>query len=132
MVSGTIRYENGTFYSGHQRAFTLNVGLRPRAGLVVNLNNDWTRVELPEGNFSTAVLRLTSDKQFGPWTSLANTVQYDSVTRIVGWQSRFRWILRPGNNVYLVYIHNWVDDLTRGRYTLDRSAAAKVIYTHSF
>ena len=30
VVSGTIRYENGTFYSGHRRDFTLNLGLRPR------------------------------------------------------------------------------------------------------
>ena len=98
----------------------------------MNLNNEWSRVELPEGNFSTSVLRLTADNQFGPWISIANNLQYDSVTRILGWQSRFRWIVRPGNNIYFVYIHNWIDDLTRGRYTLDRSAATKVIYTHSF
>ena len=132
MVSGTVRYENGTFYSGRSREFVLNVGLRPRAGVLLNVNNEWTRVELPEGNFSTSVLRLTADNQFGPWVSIANNLQYDSVTRILGWQSRFRWIVRPGNNIYFVYIHNWIDDLTRGRFTLDRSAATKVIYTHSF
>jgi hypothetical protein len=132
MVSGTVRYENGTFFSGHRRDFTLNMGLRPRAGVLVSVNNEWSRVELPEGNFSTSVLRLNAENQFGPWISVANNVQYDSVTRILGWQSRFRWIVRPGNNIYFVYIHNWIDDLTRGRYTLDRSAATKVIYTHRF
>ena len=132
VVSVTTRYQNGTFYSGHRRDFVLNIGLRPRAGVRVNLNNEWSRVELPEGNFSTSVLRLVADNQFGPWISVANNVQYDSVTRILGWQSRFRWIVRPGNNIYFVYIHNWIDELVRGRSTLDRSAAAKIIYTHSF
>ena len=132
VVSVTTRYQNGTFYSGHRRDFVINIGLRPRAGVRVNLNNEWSRVELPEGNFSTSVLRLVADNQFGPWISVANNVQYDSVTRILGWQSRFRWIVRPGNNIYFVYIHNWIDELARGRSTLDRSAAAKIIYTHSF
>jgi Domain of unknown function (DUF5916) len=132
VLSTSVRYENGSFYSGNSREFALNIGLRPRAGVLVNLNNEWTRVELPEGNFSTKVLRLTADNQFGPWVSIANNVQYDSVTRILGWQSRFRWIVRPGNNVYFVYLHNWIDDTIRGRYTLDRSAAAKVMYTHRF
>ena len=132
VASGTMRYANGTFYSGHRRDFILGLGLRPRAGVLLNINNEWSRVELPEGDFSTSVLRLTADNQFGPWISVANNLQYDSVTRILGWQSRFRWIVRPGNTVYFVYIHNWIDDLVRGRSTLDRSAAAKVVYTHSF
>jgi hypothetical protein len=132
VLSTSVRYENGTFYSGNSREFALNIGLRPRAGVLVNVNNEWTRVELPEGNFSTKVLRLTADNQFGPWVSIANNVQYDSVTRVLAWQSRFRWIVRPGNNVYFVYLHNWIDDTMRGRFTLDRSAAAKVMYTHRF
>ena len=37
----TTRYQNGTFYSGHRRDFVINIGLRPRAGVRVNLNNEW-------------------------------------------------------------------------------------------
>jgi hypothetical protein len=53
----------------------------------------------------------------------------------VGWQSRFRWILTPGNDLYLVYQHNWQEDPldpSNGFQTLDRSAATKFIYTHRF
>jgi hypothetical protein len=70
-----------------------------------------------------------------PWIQLANTIQYDSVSSTVGWQSRFRWILTPGNDLYVVYLHNWQDDLIdplNGFQTLDRSAATKFIYTHRF
>ena len=43
------------------------------------------------------------------------------------------WILRPGNDFYVVYTHNWMDDLTQNRtYTLDRRAATKVSYTKRF
>ena len=32
----------------------------------------------------------------------------------MGWQSRFRWIMRPGNDLYVVYTHNWLDDPVAG------------------
>ena len=132
LLSVFTRYENGSFYSGNRRDFTLNFGIRPRPGVLVNLSNEWNRVELPEGKFSISLLRLNANTQFGPWLSLVNNVQYDSVSRILGWQSRLRWILRPGNDVYFVYAQNWLDDPVIGRITLDRSAASKLVYTHRF
>lgn len=132
VVSVGTRYENGTFYSGHRRDFEVNLGLRPRVGVLINLNNEWTRIELAEGKFSTSLLRLSVNTQFNPWISVASNMQYDSVSRVLGWQSRFRWILRPGNDLYFVYTHNWLNDLYGHRSTLDRSAATKVVYTHSF
>jgi hypothetical protein len=132
VVSVNTLYERGAFYSGNRRDFTVNLGLRPRPGVNVNLNNEWNRIELPEGKFSTKVLRLNANTQFSPWISLVNNVQFDSVTRVLGWQLRFRWILRPGNDIHFVYLQNWLDDPVRGRYTLDRSVATKLVYTHRF
>jgi hypothetical protein len=125
-------YENGTFYSGHRRDFVLNLGIRPMPGVLLNINNEWNRVELPEGNFSTSVLRFNANTQFSPWISLVNNLQYDSVSRILGLQSRFRWILSPGNDLHFVYAQNWLDDAFTGRRTLDRTAATKLVYTHRF
>ena len=39
--------------------------------------------------------------------SWSNLVQYDSASRILGAQSRFRWILRPGNDLFLVVNRGW-------------------------
>jgi hypothetical protein len=55
------------------------------------------------------------------------------MSRVLGWQSRYRWILKPGNDLYVVYTHNWVEDPVRDRFgTLDRRAASKVLYTQRF
>jgi Domain of unknown function (DUF5916) len=132
VISINTTYENGTFYSGHRRSFIADLGLRPKVGVLINLNNEWNRVELPEGKFSTSLLRLTGNTQFNPWISIVNNLQYDSVSRVLGWQFRFRWIVRPGNDIYFVYTHNWLSDLAGHRSTLDRSAASKVVYTHRF
>ena len=125
-------FDGGTFYTGHGRKITANVGIRPRTGVLINLNNEWDRIELAEGKFSTSVLRLNANTQFSPWISVANNIQYDSVSRILGWQFRYRWILRPGNDIYFVYSHNWLDSPIGPRTTLDRKAATKILYTHRF
>jgi hypothetical protein len=64
--------------------------------------------------------------------SLGNNLQYDTVSGILGWQSRFRWILRPGNDIYFVYTHNWQELEPGPLRTLDRRAASKVVYTLRF
>jgi hypothetical protein len=88
-------------------------------------------VELAEGNFSTRVLRAIINTQFSPFISLANNIQYDSVSRVAGWQSRFRWIMTPGSDMYVVWLNNWLDAGDHFN-TLDRSAAVKLTYTYRF
>jgi hypothetical protein len=124
--------EFGNFLSGTRLDYSLNLTLRARTGVIVYTEAEWNRIDLPEGKFQTRVLRLTPEWQFSPWISLVNSLQYDNISRVLGWQSRFRWILQPGNNLYFVYNHNWRDDPVHGMETLERRAAAKMIYTHRF
>ncbi len=129
------RVEWGGFLSGTRRELAFDIGIRPRPGVTINLTNEWNRVALTEGTFSTRLHRAIIDTQFSPFMYLVNNVQYDSVSRGLGWQSRFRWIVQPGNDVFLIYTHNWIDDRLdpnqRFR-TLDRRGAAKVVYTKRF
>lgn len=126
-------YEWGGFYSGTRREVTMNIGVRPRRGVRVQLEGEWNDVDLDEGSFNTRIYRVISDTQFNPWMFVVSNVQFDTVSKILGWQARFRWTLRPGNDVFVVYTHNWLDDERVGRFrTLDRRGAAKVVYTHRF
>jgi hypothetical protein len=134
IVSVQPRIEWGSFLSGHRREMALGMGVRPRPGVTLNLNYEFNDVDLPEGRFQTKLYRVVADTQFSPFMYLVNNVQYDSVSRVVGWQSRFRWILQPGNDIFFVYTHNWIDPLDpSARFaTLDRRAAAKAVYTKRF
>jgi len=58
------------------------------------------------GDPATRLYRLIAETQLSPFVSFVNNVQFDSQTSVLGWQSRFRWTVRPGNDLYLVYIHN--------------------------
>jgi hypothetical protein len=126
-------YGWGDFYSGTRAQTVANLSIRLRPGYIVYFNNEWNRVELPEGDFTTRLLRLVGEAQFSPWVTLVNNIQYDTQSAVLGWQSRFRWIMRPGNDLYVVYTHNWLDDPVLDRFaTLDKNIASKVLYTHRF
>jgi hypothetical protein len=125
----------GDFFSGRRREFTIQVSARPRRGVSVSAETELNRLDLAEGRFTTAVYRLAANTQFSPWTSLVNNLQYDTVSRLLGWQMRFRWIRRPGSDLYFVYTHNWNETFTldqRRFSTLDNRLATKVVHTIRF
>jgi hypothetical protein len=62
------------------------------------------------------VLESKLDLNCSPNASWANIVQYDNQSRLLGIQSRFRWILRPGSDVFLVLNRGWTQN-TDGRYS---------------
>ena len=131
MISGTGSVALGTFYSGNRRDLSATLNLRPRRGFLATLIGTFNRVELAEGKFSTKILRAVVNTQFNPFISVSNNIQFDSVSRLLGWQTRFRWIVKPGNDLYFVWLQNWIDSGTQLT-TTDRSAATKVVYTYRF
>lgn len=140
-LSGTV--ELGGFFSGTRRKYAGELTLRVRPGVIIYSQAEWNKIDLAEGHFQTRIYRLTPELQFSPWSSWVNNLQYDNESRVLGWQSRFRWILTPGTDFYLVYTHNWRDfgflptarpfgELRHDFMTQDRRAATKFIYTHRF
>lgn len=132
LLATRANVELGSFFSGTREEYSLDLTLRARPGLIVYSEVEWNRIALPEGKFQTRVYRLTPEIQFSPWISLVNSFQYDSESRVLGWQGRFRWILKPGNDFYFVYTHNWSNDPLDGLKTQDLRASTKFIYTHRF
>ena len=131
-VSVGAEMTRGTFFSGTNDEYQIDVRVRPRPGLSLAFEGQRNVLRLAEGDFATTVVRATANTQFSPWLSLQNNLQYDDVSRSLGWQMRFRWIQRPGNDVFFVYTQNWQEfERPEGRsfQTLDGRAAAKVVYT---
>jgi hypothetical protein len=133
IVAVNQTYEFGGFYNGTRLRLATDLNVRVRPGVIVYTSAEWNRVELNEGRFETRLFRVIPELQFSPWVSWVNNIQYDTQSAVLGWQSRFRWIVKPGSDLYFVYTHNWVDDPLQNRIsTLDRRAASKVLYTHRF
>jgi hypothetical protein len=132
-VSVDAELSRGGFWDGHRTGYGLGVTVRPRPGISASLDYDRNEVTLPRGEFDTNLFRLRSGWDVSPWTSLTSTVQYDDVSDVLGLFGLLRWIVSPGNEVFLVYTHNWLrlddDPLDRRFATLSRGASAKVTYS---
>jgi hypothetical protein len=131
-LSGRVEFSFGDFWNGDRRELNLDLTLRPRPGLSFQLSSEYNDVNLPEGSFTTRLYRLDARTQFSPWISLSNNVQYDSESGEVGWQMRFRWIQKPGNDVFFIWTQNWLEETGGGWNALDRRGAAKIVRTFRF
>jgi hypothetical protein len=125
--------EVGQFYSGTRADQQVAIAMRVRPGVFFSATGQWNDVKLPEGHFTTRLYRLALETHFSPFVGLVNNIQYDTQSVVLGWQSRFRWIVTPGSDLYVVYMHNWIDDAVLDRFsTLDKRLASKVLYTYRF
>jgi hypothetical protein len=136
-VSLSSALQGGQFWSGTRLQGRVLLDVRPFAGLELGTEYERNDVRLPQGAFVTNLVRIGSGWHVSPRMSLTGNLQYDDVSRVVGTFTRFRWIVRPGSDVYLVYTHNLLADptsLDRARWleTIERKAATKVTFTHRF
>ena len=97
----------GGFYDGTRREVEIGLTLKPTTHFAVAATVDRNDVRLTAGSFTTLVNTIRFDFNFSPDVSWANLVQYDSESRIAGVQSRFRWILQPGNDLFVVLNRGW-------------------------
>src|SRR5438094_8293611 len=122
----------GGFYDGTRKQTGLGLTLKPNAHLSIAVRADRNDVVLREGRFYTQVVTARADYNFTPNVSWQNLQQYDNESRLLSFQSRFRWILRPGNDLFFVVNRGWVktfDD--RFESTFDR-VSSKLQYTLRF
>ena len=76
------------------------VTLKPNAHLSIAVRADRNDIALREGRFYTQVVTARADYNFTSNVSWQNLQQYDNESRLLSFQSRFRWILRPGNDLF--------------------------------
>lgn len=119
----------GGFYDGTRNQCGLGITWKPSTHASTGVRVERNDVTLPYGRFSTDILSARGDYNFSPNVSWQNLVQYDSESRVLGGQSRFRWILKPGNDLFLVIDRGWLKE-PDGTYapSYDK-ASAKLQYT---
>jgi hypothetical protein len=98
----------GAFYGGDliQWQSFLSRTIGPgRLRLELDAENDFGH--LPQGDFVQRLWQVKSYYAFDPDLVLSVFGQYDSESRDLGFNSRLRWTLRPGRDLFLVWDHNW-------------------------
>lgn len=130
-ISAFASLDIGEFYDGSSREY--GAGLEWRVNEHAYLATEWTlsQVELPTGNFDVVVGLARMNFAFTPNLSWNTVVQYDNVSETAGVNSRLKWIIKPGSQVFLVL--NYGFDAEDGRFqTLSTDITTKVVWTFRF
>jgi hypothetical protein len=132
----------GGFWDGTRTRIDGWVLFRPGPGISLSTRVERNDVSLSGGDFVTNVYRFEGGFDPSPWVGFTSQVQYDNRSNVLGLFARLRWILTPGNDIFIVYTHNWrdfdndmdviPDPSTEGFVTVSRGATVKLNYAYRF
>ena len=102
-------YAGGNFYDGTLREWSGYLRWSSRAGrLQLDTEALYDDGRLPEGDFIERLWQEKAVFAFSPDLVLSLYAQYDSVSGNLGANSRLRYTIRPGADLYVVWNHGWI------------------------
>ena len=128
LLSAGTSFRVGEFYDGQHEVYSIEANLLPSKYWGLRSSYSINEVDLPGGTFDTQLATLRLGINFAPDITWATFVQYDNVSNTYGYNSRFRWELKPGTDVFLVINQNFTDESR----LLTTEAASKVVMTIRF
>jgi hypothetical protein len=133
-----LDYEWGDYWTGTANQVRLDAGYKISIPVALAAEFEYNDVKLPVGAFIVKVYRINFDLLFSPRLTLKSFVQYDDESQRLGWQSRLRWIIQPGNEIIFAWNSLWSDPMERldphlRDFTLAQSTTRfKVNYNYRF
>tara|TARA_R110002096_G_scaffold233086_6_gene423095 strand:- start:684 stop:2861 length:2178 start_codon:yes stop_codon:yes gene_type:complete len=131
-VSMELYGKLGEFYDGTRHGVSSELEWRPSPYWGLEAEVDFDMIDLPQGEFEVLVgqvgVRITPNPRLS-WNTL---VQWDSVSNNVGLNSRLRYIVSPGNDIFLVFNQGYLFSTDREFVVEGTEAAAKVGWTFRF
>jgi len=133
-LEAQLSWQFGEYWSGRVNIIEtlLRYKLPPR--LVLSFSTNQTFARLAEGSFVARVMTWQVNFSASPFLSFSNLIQFDNDSRNLSWQSRMRWILKPGNDLFIVFSQGWIQDEAGGlRFRAQESKlSTKFQYTFRF
>jgi hypothetical protein len=115
-VRFAVGYEWGGFFSGTRQEVTSAFIVRPNAHVQLFAENSYNRVRLPQGDFSTNLLRGRASYNFSRKVLTSLLLQFNSAARVSSFNARFRYIFRPNSDLFVIYTQNTGRGLTQPSY----------------
>jgi hypothetical protein len=119
-VYGEASYRFGDFYNGTRNDIKLQVNWKIAVPFFIGGTVTQNNISLPEGNFTANIFQFNANVLFSPNITLYNYFQYDNASNSAGWQARFQWIIKPGNEIILAWTSNF--NRPENVYIMDQSA----------
>ena len=101
-VGGELLVTYGSFFDGMRLQTEALATLRATRFVQLGLSYRFVNLRLPNGDENIHVMRARFSLFMTPDISWVTLVQYDSVSDAIGINSRFRWIIEDGRELFLV------------------------------
>ena len=101
-VGGVFLVGYGTFFDGTRLRFVTDAFLRLTRFVQLGVVHSFDNVRLPNGDANIHVLRGRLSLLFTADLSWVTLVQYDTVSDSIGVNSRLRWIIEDGRELFVV------------------------------
>ena len=130
-----LRVEDGGYFDGDRMRISPELEWRPNEHFFLKLAYDYNKYEFPgDQDAITRQITLENILAFNSKMSLVTLVQFDNVSDDIGINSRFRYNLSAGQDIWFVVNHNMerdvaVDDRFR---STESVAVAKIRYTFRY
>ena len=118
-IWGEVSYSWGDFFNGRKKDIEAELNWKIAVPFFIGGKLTRSSVDLPEGSFIANIYQLNANILFSPDITLYNYFQYDNASKSAGWQSRFQWIVKPGNEIVLAWTSNFLEQ--SNRYQMDES-----------
>jgi hypothetical protein len=133
LFSLQLRVEDGGWYGGDRTQFRPEVDWTPNEHLRFSLKYDYNKYEFPDATAITRQITFQNDIAFNAKWSLVTLAQYDNVSEDIGINSRLRYNLSAGQDIWFVINHNMHRDPIDDRFHSQQSVAAlKIRYTFRY
>ena len=109
-LSGSVNLMYGGYWSGNAEQVTASLTYKVPPRFTISVSTNQTFARLPEGDFTARIFTSNVNYAVTPRLSLSNLIQYDNRSRNLGWQSRVRWTLQPGNDLFFAFNQGWIQE----------------------
>lgn len=129
----TIRASFGDFYTGERLEFRPEFRWTPNRHLTTTLALGFNRFTFGDQERITRQINWNTEVAFNARWSLVANVQYDNLSEDLGINTRLRYNITAGNDIWIVVNHNMHRDDIDDRFQNEQTAAvAKIRYTFRF
>jgi hypothetical protein len=129
-LNGQFTWWFGSFYKGNLHEIELEANWNPSQLVTFEFSGVRNIGRLPWGYFDQTLAGLRVRFNVTPDLQLNSFLQYDTESRIFGWNARIHWIFSPLGEAFLVFNRNTLDVPGNGnRWMLQsQQVAAKLRY----
>lgn len=131
-VSAGLEVEYNGFWTGTETEVEAGINVRPIPGVELSPSYVRRMIRLPEGDFNADIFLFEGIWDLTTELFLTANLQYDNLSKVIGLNNRLRWIITPGSDLFLVYNHNWQEDVFGRFETTAQAGIVKLSYTHRF